>query len=303
MDASERDAATVYAAWFAARSDDFVTWTGDTWMRASAPLTGEVVLAAIHGGASVSSYFITPENTTHVAAIDFDLPDGIDLARRVRAAMARQGVAGHVEVSREGRSHLWLVLDHPIAAKVMRRALRAYLRDAGIEESPKIELRPAQDEIKPDGFGAPLRMPTMPNPKTGLRYPMLAADDSFLPRDLAGMLLRIDDAAAWRIESAAASLRPTLKDLARGDRRPYYGPAVEGSASDILRRLWGAVDARPGHAIRCPAHDDKHPSLSILADDQRACCKSPTCDLYNDGRGRGIYELTKMAPSHVGGSA
>jgi hypothetical protein len=41
------------------------------------------------------------------------------------------------------------------------------------------------------------------------------------------------------------------------------------------------------------------PSLSILKDDQRVICFSPSCVLNNNGHGRGTYELTKMAP-HAG---
>lgn len=288
--------ADVYRHWFAARLDDYVTWTGDTWMRANAPLTTDVILAAFAGGPPVSAYTITPQNETHVCCIDFDSDDGLDLAKRLRATMAVKGVTGYVEVSRRG-GHLWVLLDRVLPARTVRRALRAFLRDAGIEETPKVEIRPGHDEIKPDGFGSPIRMPTMPHPKTGRRYPILggAADQPLSPR-LGEMLLAIDDSPAWVFESMADTIRPTLKDMKRGDRKAYSGPSTEGSASDILRTLWGAIDARPNHSIRCPAHDDKIPSLSILADDQRAVCHAPHCELNNGDRGRGTYELTVMAP-------
>lgn len=297
MTPNERAIADVYAAWFAARTDDYVGWTGTTWVRADRPLTAETVWAGIRGGPSVSGYFITPQQTTHVAAIDFDTDDGLDLAKRLRATMAEKGVTGHVEMSRRG-AHLWLLIDRELPARVVRRALKAYLRDAGIEVTDKVELRPVGDEIKPDGFGSPLRLPTMPNPKTGLRYPVLGADDKPLPAAIDAMMLRMGESPAWRVESAAASVRPTMADLRAADRRPYLGPSTEGSASDILRTRWGALDARPNHTIKCPspAHQDKVPSLSILTDDQRAICKSPACELNNGDKGRGTYELTKMAP-------
>ena len=318
--------ADVYRHWFAARLDDFVTWTGETWVRANAPLTPEVILAAFSGGPPVSAYTITPQNETHVCCIDFDSDDGLDLAKRLRAAMAGKGVTAYVEVSRRG-GHLWVVLDRVLPARTVRRALRAFLRDAGIpilcagsgkppvdrhcavcphkssdpvveeHDNPKIEFRPAADEIKPDGFGSPIRMPTMPHPKTGRRYPLLgsAADHPLSPR-LGEMLLALDLSPAWMMESVADTIRPTIKDVKHGDRKAYSGPSTEGSASDILRTLWGAIDARPNHSIRCPAHDDKMPSLSILADDQRAVCHAPHCELNNNDRGRGTHELTVMAP-------
>lgn len=295
MTPDERSIATVYAAWFAARQDVYAGWNGENWTCVRAPLTPEVVVAGMTGRESVSGYTISPENTTHVCCIDFDSDDGLALARQLRAAMATKDVTGYVEVSRRG-AHLWVLLDRETPARTVRRGLRAFLALAGIEETPKVEIRPSHDEIKPDGFGSPIRMPTMPHPKTGRRYPMLAADDTPLSPRLGEMLLAIDESPAWVFAAMADTLRPTLKDVRSGDRKPYTGPTVEGSASDILRRLWGAVDARPNHSIKCPAHQDSHPSLSILADDLRAVCKSPSCVLNNGDRGRGTYELTKMAP-------
>ena len=291
--------ADVYAATFAARTDAYAAFRR-TWVCVKEPLTAEVVMAALVGGPSISGYTVNPDGRTHVGCIDFDCGDGLALARKVRAAMAEKDVIGYVEPSREGRAHLWVLIDRETPARVVRRALMAFLRGCGLSwapDNPKIELRPAQDEIKPDGYGSPIRMPTMPNPKTGKRYPILAADNRPLSPRLDEMLLAIDFSPAWVIEAMADTMRPTVKDLRSGDRKRYDGPQVEGSASDILRRLWGAADARPGHSIKCPAHPDSHPSLSILADDQRVCCKAPQCVLSNDGRGRGTYELTTMAPT------
>jgi hypothetical protein len=111
------------------------------------------------------------------------------------------------------------------------------------------------------------------------------------------MMLALDTTSSVVIEEEAATMRPVPRDIKSGSRKPYLGPVKEGSATDILRSLWGAVDARPNHSIRCPAHDDRVASLSILADDQRAVCKSPACPLNNSDRGRGTYELTVMAPT------
>lgn len=291
------DAELVYAATFAARTDDFVVWAAGTWLRAERPLTPEVIDNAFHGGPSVSGYLIATDSTTHVCCLDFDCDDGLDLAKRLRGVMAEKGITGYVELSRRG-AHLWVLLDHPLPARTVRRGLRAFLAAASIPESPKIEFRPSHDEIKPDGFGSPIRLPTMPHPKVnGQRYPMIDAQDHPLSPRLDRMLLALEWSPSWAFAAMAETLRPTLKDLRAGDRRPYIGPTTEGSASDILRRLWGALDARPNHTIRCPAHEDKIPSLSILADDQRAVCKSPACPLNNSDRGRGTYELTHMAPT------
>ena len=68
----------------------------------------------------------------------------------------------------------------------------------------------------------------------------------------------------------------------------------EVTVSAVLRRDYG-VEARPGRAVRCPRHDDRSPSLSILPDDRRAYCHSPGCELNNNGRGRDAWDLAQLA--------
>jgi hypothetical protein len=288
----QADAAVYYATVFAARLDDFVVHNGTMWVRAGHPLTPQAVLDGLAGdGPSVSGYFLNPDSTGHVAAIDFDSDDGLDLARRCRAALAKRDAPAWVEASRRG-AHLWVVVDAVRPGSVLRKFLRAVLADAGIEETPKVELRPAQDAIRADGYGAPLRLPTMPNPKTGLRYPMLDAQDRPLPRALDAMMLAIDQTPAWVVDSLASSLRIDPKRLPADYLPPRcirQGP-VE-SVVAVLEELWGVQRAIPGHACVCPMHDDKMPSLSIAHDEERVFCKSPRCVAYNDGRGRGPGEL------------
>lgn len=291
----ESDAAEMYAALFTARRDDFVAFVGTMWSRVGRPLTADAVLRGLAGtGPSLSGYFLTPQSTGHVAAIDFDSDDGLALARRCRGALAKRGAPSWVEASRRG-AHLWIVSEEAHTGLVLRRMLRAVLRDAEIEETPKVELRPAQDEIRVDGYGSPLRMPTMPNPKTGLRYPMLDEHDKPLPRAIDAMVLAIDLAPAWIVESLAMSFRIDPKNLPADYRPPRcIRPDDDESASEILRSLWGMPEPKPGRANRCPAHDDKMPSLSIAPDDKRVWCHSPSCILSNDGRGRGTAELRKL---------
>ena len=301
----ESDAAEMYAATFTARRDDHVAYTGSMWSRAGRPLTAEAVLRGLRGdGPSLSGYFLTPQSSGHVAAIDFDSDDGLDLAKRCRNGLARRGAPAWVEASRRG-AHLWVVCDRVHTGLVLRRFLRAVLRDEGIEETPKVELRPARDEIRADGYGSPLRLPTMPNPKTGLRYPMLDEHDRPLPRALDAMMLEIDWAPSWIVESLAATMRPKAADCGPDFRSPRTIRQDDDneSASEILRSLWGVQDARPGHVSSCPAvgyhsHGDVHKGLSVLADDKRAICHKPGCDLNNAGRGRGTHELRALAPGH-----
>lgn len=302
----ESDASELYVATFAARSDDHVSWTGMMWARAGRPLTAESVAEGIAGtGPTLSTYFLTPESRGHVAAVDFDTDTGLADAKRVRDALAKRGAPSYVEASRRG-AHLWIVCDWQHTGRILRQFLRASLIAAEVTITEKVELRPAQDEIKPDGFGAPLRLPTMPNPKTGLRYPVLDLDGKPIPPRLSDLILAVDTAPRYVVESMAATYRAQPRDLP-----PDYFPPrsirqhdESDSASEILATLWGVPDARPGHVSSCPAgwchsHGDVHKGLSVFPDDQRALCHKPGCDLNNDGRGRGTWELRKMAPGAV----
>lgn len=288
--------AEYYVSTFAARSDDYVRWHG-TWMRAAEPLTGRKVIEAFESKIGVSGYMMTTDNLTHVCAVDFDSDDGWDLARRLRDVMDSHHAFAYTEPSRRG-AHLWSVLDRQIPARTVRRALRGFLAEALIAEGPKVELRPSHDEIKPDGYGSPIRMPTMPHPKTGKRYPLCGPDDKPLGGTLYDILMRIEwaDSKAFEAMAAKTPLRVAELDDSYRPPKPKWPEGPPESASALLMALWSVQRAFPGHSIRCPAHDDKMPSLSILADDTRVICKAPGCILNNDDHGRGTAELHKLAP-------
>jgi hypothetical protein len=82
---------------------------------------------------------------------------------------------------------------------------------------------------------------------------------------------------------------------------PINGRPIEAfnnqvGVSEVLRRDFG-IEARPGRAVRCPFHDDRHPSLSILSDDRRVVCHAPTCRLA--GRGADAWDLAHLATGAV----
>jgi hypothetical protein len=264
-------------------------------------------MAAFSSGSSLSAYLNAAPiwrdggwlNLTHVAAIDFDADDGYESAVKFRNTLVQHGAVAYLEPSRRG-AHVWVVLGQNLPARTVRRALRGFLAAALVPEGEKVEIRPAHDEIKPDGYGAPLRMPTMPNPKNGRRYPLLDPDDKPLPGRLDHMMLAIEWADADVFVQMAAKTPPRMTDIRPQDKLPTATGPVE-SASAVLMSVWEVPRAAPGRTIKCPAHTDTIPSLSILRDDERVICKAPHCVLHNDGRGRGPGELRKLrAPTTEG---
>lgn len=296
-----------YVALFAPRVDAYNIWTAKGWRPKREPLTPQIALAALtKRGPSVGAYMISTENASHVLAFDFDTDDGMEQAYTLAQTMRALGMAAFVETSRRG-AHLWSPLAQPIPAKTIRRAARSLLETALPQQAkdPHIEIRPGSDEIADGGLGHPLRLPCMPHPKTGKPGIMYSPDRQRLGHTLSEILLAVAETPATPVavvEQRAAMWRPTVSALPkmyRNTYRPSKDPFEDASASDILREQWDVPNARPGKAVKCPAHDDRNPSLSILPDDKRAICKTPGCILNNNDHGRGTYELTTLAPRAV----
>jgi len=172
---------------------------------------------------------------------------------------------------------------------------------------PRIEFRPASDRLPLDENGVPrlghcIRLPTMPHHKTGKRYPLISiSEGEQLSGKLAEMMTNIETCPSTVFDELASRAPRPLNRPPVDTVWPHGRPEITMTASEILRDLWGVKNAVPGRAIKCPAHDDQRPSLSIARDDERVWCHSPICELNNDGHGRGTYELTRMAPraAHV----
>lgn len=105
--------------------------------------------------------------------------------------------------------------------------------------------------------------------------------------------------------ASARSVEPLPQPAPRRAARPRSTPAPADSpiarfkaawtVSAVLAGRWGVVNAAPGRNVRCPAHEDRSPSLSIARDDGRVWCHAPGCLLANDGRGRDAWDLERLA--------
>jgi hypothetical protein len=289
-----------YVALFVARRDDFAVSDGHgSWVRARRRLAAADVTAGLAGGRSISTYSQDVDGRTHVLLIDFDIADGLTLAQQTALTMWEAGIPAYVEPSREGRAHLVVTLDGRISASAGRRFMRLALAAVGVNPPhPKVELFPASDHAPAPGeVGRCIRAPMMPNPKSGRSYPLLD------PRTMTPLGESLDEIVA------AIRQGPAVTVIALAGPEPKVQPRTSTNTplhirefndsygvSDVLRELWGVAQAEPGRGIRCPAHDDLHPSLSIFADDHRVLCFSPDCILNNDGHGRDAYDLFLIAP-------
>jgi hypothetical protein len=285
---------------FAGRTDDFaLPFIDDAWARAGRPVTVERVRAALtHVASPMSFYLVDALGLVRCPAIDFDT-DGVGVrnARTAARWLRDQGVASLVEPSRNKRAHLFVPLDASVQVSVAHRFLLATLDGSGIDRA-KVEVFPKSDRAPAPGqVGSCLRGPLMTNPKNGRSYPLL---DPVTMKPLADAfeetIAAIVPASAERVIELAG---PQPEPEERADREtPEHIRAFdyEHPCSEVLRDLWHLQNAESGRSVRCPAHDDLHPSLSVFADDKRVLCWSPDCLFNNGGRGRDAFDLFVLAP-------
>lgn len=272
----------------------------DPWSIAiRAPLTPEVVVTAFRRRVAVSAGWGTA--APHAAALDLDRPDGLDLARRLGVALTELGIPSVIVPSEGGRAHLWLVADRTLPALAWRHALRAVLALTGLEGAADIELRPSSDHPGDSPFsGGTLRLPGSPHRRSGRQFGWLDGRGTALGHSLGDMLLTMDLADRDAIVAMAERHRPVAPPIRSPRRSAGPSPIEQFNAAigvtAVLAREWGAPNAVPGRSIRCPAHDDRSPSLSIARDDSRAWCHAPACDLHGpDGAGHDAYSLVCVA--------
>ena len=308
--------ALYYAAVFPARDDVYSAWTSDGWRPVREPLTAEVVLAGLTGkGPSISGFMIGPGSVAHTLAFDFDTDNGLEQAFQLALFMESNGLPSYVETSRRGAHH-WCLIDHEVPAVALRAAARGLLQNAGLPDGdPHIEIRPGSDHVDAEwhdhvkgavvgtGLGHALRLPLMPHPKTGLAGRLMYPSGKRMQGTLAEILLEMDPVETETLlDWGQKWRRPPVEKLPPDKRNPRErSDDDDASASELLRTLWGALDAVPGKVISCPAkafhaHGDIHKGCRVFPDDRRVMCHKAGCILNNDGKGRGTWELRKLAP-------
>jgi hypothetical protein len=144
----------------------------------------------------------------------------------------------------------------------------------------------------------------MAHPKDGLIRPVFTPEGEEVTRisDLIDAVsVMTSDYTRMRAFSAVDTAKTPYPTALGGYRlRRVYdddAPTVSALLTDM-----GVERAIPGRACHCPFHGDTHSSLSIAKDDERAFCKAPGCDLFNDGRGLGSFQLANYIAerSHAG---
>ena len=294
------DVGEVYRAAWCPRTDAYADWSvqGEHWYAIREELTVARILDALRRvRPPVSAYMDDREGNTHVLAVDFDREDGWDLGLRLARVIAADGGYPYVERSRRG-CHLWATSEI-LPGETVRRALRYWLGrvDREAARDPTVEVMPMAVQRGPETVGHSLRLPLMPHQRTGERHPLCDPDGRPVGGTLGETMMAVLDTPGAVVRAAAEKgPPPRLGAPGPGLSYPLGVPDREQvSACELLASVWGIPNPRPGHAVRCPQHDDRNPSLSIARDDQRVFCKSPECEWYGEGRGIGSIQMLREA--------
>ena len=293
MDIERKDTLDLYIGDFVANSAGYVR---DSRRHIGESLTVALIDSALTEGFSVSGYTAWQEDghfVTHVGAIDFDMDDGLEQAFAVRSFLGSQGMDSLLVESRRG-AHLWVQSDwQPMPAATMRRALHNALVLCDVD-TVKAEVFPKKS-ASTWGVGA-LRMPLMRHPKSGVTYPAYDPLDDALVTDVRALVVVMAElVTSSDALGRLAGTQAGPQTYPRHDAVWSRPTAVSGDVPSVTQLLAGlGIQARPNHSVRCPFHDDRHASLQVAADDTRAWCKAPSCELDNGGRGLGSIELEKL---------
>jgi hypothetical protein len=159
--------------------------------------------------------------------------------------------------------------DNDLAGRQHMSIVGANLWRAGAHAVRTFAYDPAVFVGWPKGTGAADLLDGQP-PVLGLEMVRMLLEEYGLPTDRPRPQLR------------------TVRTSPRRDNREW------GSVSAALIAAYG-VNAKPGRNARCPMHDDRQASLSVLRDDLRAICKSPEC-LWSGHGVVAVGGLVEVAP-------
>lgn len=278
---------------FAGRVDDYARQLDNgRYMRASAPLTLEVVQQHIRGEITIAVYQLRPDETSiplsRTALLDFDTSDGLQRAVAVWRYWQGRGIHSLIELSREGRAHLWLFFAELLPAPLVRRALKGTLADAGVS-TEGVEVFPKSEWLSPEQWGNTTRLPLglhrkcSPLQRFGFYDPVGGGEISREWGAQAVHLLDVTDTHRDALDALAAFApeppKPALPPK-RINSTMHSGNVIDrinaalldryGSLAALVSEFTDAPNAKGW--TRCPLHDDHRPSMRVDERWQRAVC-------------------------------
>ena len=196
-----------------------------------APLNRDVFTAHLDGGPSIGVYPAVPMGSRPAICVwgctDIDVED-LGAARLMQRTLMAGGVHAWVERSRSKGYHVWVFVDHPVAAEDMRRML---LVAHQVADYPAREVNPKQSDVSVSKVGNYVRLP-YPGGLVDTPLRRVILDDNDQPVPLGEFIMDV------------RAKRCTVEDVARISSM-YVAPTrqhavidfdIDESLDDALRR-------------------------------------------------------------------
>lgn len=256
------------------------------------PLTPSVLRRHFLGEVTLGVYPVRLDGTCVFAAVDLDIPPPVLDAARADASLARRVATRLQQATAEARSllsdfgftvivedsgykgrHLWLPLDSPVPARLLRdlgTGVERVLRGVVDRDLLTVETFPKQAEVRGKGLGNLIKLPLGIHRRSGRRSAFLDADLSpirrpftylrSLTRAPASVVVRAIEALAARLAPGGPSAPPGPQD-APGLREPPPEPADLLPAPPAPPPTWTEADFQSDPDVRhllaaCPVLAD-----------------------------------------------
>jgi hypothetical protein len=254
----------------------------------------------LQGCYTLGMYLVDRDGMCSCAVFDADSEDGLDRLVLLAEELAALRISSVVEASRRG-GHLWVFLDGPVLARVVRLWLLPYAQRYGVELYPK------QDRVRPSGVGNLVRLPLGVHRRSGEWYP-------FLMVGAGGVLYPVGETVAeccrWVGQSAERAQVPeeyqqveqfqddqcvVMGGAGRGESvRPGRGVIEQWCASqDIVEVIGRYTDLDRRGVGRCPLpghhyRGDVHPSFQVFGG------TDPHWYCYTWGRAGDLFDFLRF---------
>ncbi len=247
------------------------------------------------GRYTLGTYVVDGSGMCSFAVFDADSEDGLERLVLLAGDLAAQGISSVVEASRRG-GHVWVVLNKPTRAQVVRAWLMPYAVAYGVELYPK------QDTLRAGGVGSLVRLPLGVHRKSGGWYPFVEVGFNGLPI-AAGETVAA--CCAWlgehveRVAVPASVVVMVDEDVwasGRSDGMSGCGRRMirQWCASQDIGEVIGRTVRLNGQGVgRCPLPDhhyrgDVHPSFQVFGG------TDPHWYCYTWGRAGDLFDFLRL---------